>query len=107
MAVAARPEPTAASLGRRGLVEVTSEAELRALLGAPVPRAVTKERTRLHERDREWLAASPFCLIATAGADGTCDVSPTRPGSRWSLTTPPSPSRTVPGTVVPTVSATS
>ena len=26
--------------------------------------------------DREWLAASPFCVIATAGADGTCDVSP-------------------------------
>ena len=76
MAVDARPEPKAASAGRGGLVEVTSEAELRALLGAPVPRAVTKERTRLHERDREWLAASPFCLIATAGADGTCDVSP-------------------------------
>ncbi|MFC4148846.1 pyridoxamine 5'-phosphate oxidase family protein [Micromonospora mangrovi] len=41
-----------------------------------MPRAVTKERTVLHERDREWLAASPFCLIATAGADGSCDVSP-------------------------------
>jgi PPOX class probable FMN-dependent enzyme len=41
-----------------------------------MPRAVTKERVRLHERDREWLAASPFCLVATAGADGTCDVSP-------------------------------
>jgi PPOX class probable FMN-dependent enzyme len=37
---------------------------------------VTKERTLLHERDREWLAASPFCLIATSGPDGTCDVSP-------------------------------
>ena len=30
----------------------------------------------LHERDRQWLAASPFCLVATAGADGSCDVSP-------------------------------
>jgi PPOX class probable FMN-dependent enzyme len=58
------------------LVEISSEAELRELLGEPVPRAVTKERTRLHERDKEWLAASPFCLVATAGADGTCDVSP-------------------------------
>ena len=27
-------------------------------------------------RDREWLAASPFCLIATSADDGTCDVSP-------------------------------
>lgn len=43
-------------------VEITSHEELRELLGAPMPRAVTKERTVLHERDREWLAASPFCL---------------------------------------------
>jgi len=59
-----------------GWVEVTSEAELRALLGEPMPRAVTKDRVRLHSRDKDWLAASPFCLIATAGADGSCDVSP-------------------------------
>ena len=57
-------------------VEISSEAELAALLGTPMPRAVTKERVRLHTRDRDWLAASPFCLVATAGADGTCDVSP-------------------------------
>jgi PPOX class probable FMN-dependent enzyme len=37
---------------------------------------VTKERTRLHAHDREWLATSPFCVIATADADGTCDASP-------------------------------
>ena len=30
----------------------------------------------LHDLDRQWLAASPFCLIAHADADGTCDVSP-------------------------------
>jgi PPOX class probable FMN-dependent enzyme len=57
-------------------LEITSEAELRALLGEPMPRALTKNRTRLHDRDKEWLAASPFCLIATANADGSCDVSP-------------------------------
>jgi hypothetical protein len=56
--------------------EITSEAQLRELLGWPSGRAVTKDRTRLHDRDREWLAASPFCLIATSDADGTCDVSP-------------------------------
>ncbi|MEJ3747331.1 pyridoxamine 5'-phosphate oxidase family protein [Actinomycetes bacterium KLBMP 9797] len=58
------------------MVEVTSADELRELLGEPMPRAVTKERVRLHERDREWLAASPFCLVATSSADGSCDVSP-------------------------------
>ena len=56
--------------------EITNEAELRELIGTPMPRAAAKDRRTLHERDREWLAASPFCPIATAGADGTCDVSP-------------------------------
>jgi PPOX class probable FMN-dependent enzyme len=58
------------------LAEVTSTAELAAILGQPNRRAATKVRTRLHPRDREWLAAAPFCLMATAGADGSCDVSP-------------------------------
>ena len=58
------------------LVEISSEAELRELLGTPMPRAITKERIRLHDRDKDWLAASPFCLVATSAADGTCDVSP-------------------------------
>ncbi|MBQ1072651.1 pyridoxamine 5'-phosphate oxidase family protein [Micromonospora sp. C31] len=57
-------------------VEITSHEELRELLGAPMPRALVKERPVLHARDRDWLAASPFCLVATAGADGSCDVSP-------------------------------
>ncbi|MCZ7440189.1 pyridoxamine 5'-phosphate oxidase family protein [Micromonospora sp. WMMC241] len=56
--------------------EITSPEELRDLLGEPMGRALAKERRTLHQRDREWLAASPFCLVATAGADGTCDVSP-------------------------------
>ncbi|MGW4962086.1 pyridoxamine 5'-phosphate oxidase family protein [Nonomuraea sp. NPDC004186] len=57
-------------------VEIGSETELRELLGEVMPRAATKERVRLHERDREWLAASPFCLIATSDDAGACDVSP-------------------------------
>lgn len=59
-----------------GLVEITSEAELRDLLGEPIPRVRDKARGSLHEVDRQWVAASPFCLIATSAADGTCDVSP-------------------------------
>src|ERR1043166_8136607 len=57
-------------------IEVTSEAELRELLGSPMPRAASKDRSRLHAVDREWLAASPFCLVAPAAVDGSCDVSP-------------------------------
>lgn len=55
---------------------VTDAAQLRELVGTPNPRAARKTRPALHEIDRRWLAASPFCLVATAAADGTCDVSP-------------------------------
>lgn len=58
------------------MVEVTSEEELRALVGEPASHAVTKTRTALHQLDRDWLAHSPFCLVATSAADGSCDVSP-------------------------------
>jgi PPOX class probable FMN-dependent enzyme len=59
-----------------GHTEIRSAAELRDLLGWPSGRAVTKERTRLHAVDRAWLAASPFCVLATCDADGRCDASP-------------------------------
>lgn len=41
-----------------------------------MPRAVAKERVALHAKDREWIARSPFVVIATADADGNCDASP-------------------------------
>jgi uncharacterized protein len=56
--------------------EVGTPEELRALLGEPSARVAGKDRPRLHAHDRSWLAASPFCLVATSAADGTCDVSP-------------------------------
>jgi PPOX class probable FMN-dependent enzyme len=56
--------------------DITTEAELTELLGEPTRAAVAKERTTLDELDRQWLAASPFCLVATSGAGGSCDVSP-------------------------------
>ena len=56
--------------------DITTEAELTELLGEPTRAAVAKERATLDELDRQWLAASPFCLVATSGADGSCDVSP-------------------------------
>lgn len=64
-------------MGQTGAVdEITTEAELRELLGEPAPRAATKDRPCLDAIDRAWLAASPFCLVATSAADGSCDVSP-------------------------------
>lgn len=55
---------------------VTTRAQLRALLGEPLPRVAAKDRPHLDELDRRWIAASPFCLVATSAADGSCDVSP-------------------------------
>jgi PPOX class probable FMN-dependent enzyme len=59
-----------------GAQEITSEAELRELLGDPAPRDAGKVRTCLDALDRAWLAASPFCLVATSDGAGHCDVSP-------------------------------
>jgi PPOX class probable FMN-dependent enzyme len=50
--------------------------ELVALVGLPGERAANKGRTALLPVDRDWLAATPFCVIATADADGKCDASP-------------------------------
>ncbi|WP_328993059.1 pyridoxamine 5'-phosphate oxidase family protein [Kribbella sp. NBC_01245] len=59
-----------------GLVEITTQEELREIVPPPLKRTAEKARSALHELDRQWLAASPFCLIATSDADGNCDVSP-------------------------------
>lgn len=56
--------------------EITTEAALRDLLGTPTQRALDKERQAFTTEHRDWLAASPFCLVATSDAAGRCDVSP-------------------------------
>ncbi|HET9922749.1 MAG TPA: pyridoxamine 5'-phosphate oxidase family protein [Methylomirabilota bacterium] len=55
---------------------VSSREELRAIFGAPGERAVLKERARLDEHSRAFIARSPFVLLATSNAAGRCDVSP-------------------------------
>ena len=56
--------------------EITTADQLVAVLGTPGERAATKGRDRLLEVDRRWLSASPFCVLATADAEGRCDASP-------------------------------
>jgi uncharacterized protein len=56
--------------------EVQSVEELRQLLGPMTARVAAKNRRTLHPLQKQWLEASPFCLLATSAADGTCDVSP-------------------------------
>ncbi|MDN4171562.1 pyridoxamine 5'-phosphate oxidase family protein [Nocardioides sp. SOB77] len=56
--------------------DITSVEELVALLGEPNQRARDKSRPALLPVDRDWLAASPFCVMATSDAEGRCDASP-------------------------------
>jgi len=56
---------------------ITSEAGLRAIVpGTPSERTQRKDRRGLDAESRRFIALSPFLLISTSGADGTCDVSP-------------------------------
>jgi PPOX class probable FMN-dependent enzyme len=57
------------------LPTVETRAELERY-GVPEPVNRDKVETRLADVHREWIAACPFVLVATSGADGTCDVSP-------------------------------
>ncbi len=56
--------------------EIRTTEELVELLGEPNQRARDKERTALLPIDRDWLAASPFCVLATTDEDGNTDASP-------------------------------
>ncbi|WP_129842546.1 MSMEG_1061 family FMN-dependent PPOX-type flavoprotein [Streptomyces sp. RFCAC02] len=59
-----------------GAVRISSEGELDALLGTPHPVVIDKVRPDLGESERDWIARSPLCMVATSAPDGTCDVSP-------------------------------
>ena len=57
---------------------ITTIEELREIVEAPPPgaRTLLKERSTLDAHCRTFIAHSPFLLMATADADGRCDVSP-------------------------------
>jgi PPOX class probable FMN-dependent enzyme len=54
---------------------ITSEAELDAIYGEPVPASVIKELPVISEDYRQFIDASPFAVLATAGPEGL-DCSP-------------------------------
>lgn len=55
---------------------VTDPDALRALYGQVPVRAAGKVHARLDRHDRQFVAACPFLLLATAARDGLLDVSP-------------------------------
>jgi len=60
----------------QAMTDVTTLEQLEVLVGQPSYRAANKVRQSLHPLHRDWLAASPFCVIATADEHGRCDASP-------------------------------
>lgn len=65
-----------ATAARPTWTEIESAEALTALLGEPNARARNKGRAALLPIDRDWLRATPFCVMATADAKGNCDASP-------------------------------
>lgn len=55
---------------------VTTAEELEQTTGAPLPQIIAKELPALDQMCRDFVAASPFCIIASANPDGHLDVSP-------------------------------
>lgn len=55
---------------------ISSEAELRALLGEPSELVKRKQLAALDPHCRAFIALSPFVLVGTTSASGSCDVSP-------------------------------
>jgi PPOX class probable FMN-dependent enzyme len=55
---------------------LTTEGELRELMGSPSERAIKKDVAVLDGHCRAFIAHSPFLLMATSSTRGRCDVSP-------------------------------
>ena len=55
---------------------ITTEAELRDVIGSTTPVVQSKISDSVNELTRQFIERSPFMLLATSSADGTCDVSP-------------------------------
>jgi len=54
---------------------IRDEEELEAIYGAPVQAAIAKVSPTLTATYRQWIEASPFCVLATVGPGGT-DATP-------------------------------
>jgi PPOX class probable FMN-dependent enzyme len=56
--------------------EIRSESELREFVREPATAVAEKAIDHIDEASARFIAASPLFMLATSGADGSCDVSP-------------------------------
>lgn len=55
---------------------ITTLSQLREVIAPPKQRSLDKEIDHLDEHCRRFIALSPFVVISSSGADGSCDSSP-------------------------------
>jgi PPOX class probable FMN-dependent enzyme len=55
---------------------VLDSTQLRDAVGEPSDLVIRKQLDRLEEHTCRFIAAAPMVILATAGADGSCDASP-------------------------------
>src|SRR5947209_6607550 len=53
-----------------------SPSELATIYAAPSPRVIAKARPEIDVHAAKFIGMSPFCVLATSGADGSVDASP-------------------------------
>ncbi len=56
--------------------DISTLAELRAVIGEPHPGLQEKNTRRLNDYARDYIAKSPFLVLSTADANGNLDASP-------------------------------
>ena len=59
-----------------GIRRLTTEVELREIIGEPLPLVRAKVVDELNDLTRQFIERSPFVCLATSDADGNCDVTP-------------------------------
>ena len=50
--------------------------DLNAIYPKPTPRVIAKARPEIDVHAKNFIAMSPFCVLATSGCDGSVDASP-------------------------------
>jgi len=61
---------------RRLPLSELAASDLPTIYPKPSPRVIAKARPELDAHAKKFIAMSPFCVLATAGADGSADASP-------------------------------
>jgi PPOX class probable FMN-dependent enzyme len=61
--------------GETNLSELDSS-DLKTIYQKPAPRVIAKARPEIDRHAKKFIEASPFCVLATSGLDGSVDASP-------------------------------